>query len=124
MRYPVSCFSVCVAVVESLFKILLDAVGSAVGAFGLFIILLEILFDIASFCRSAPRQSTVVFTFIYRKRSGCPIVHFMSVRPYYFVHPAYFVRPFYFRPSHFVLFPPSNLVRHISHRFYILLIQI
>ena len=46
-RFIFSYFSPCVAVVESLFEILLDAVGSAVEAFD--IILLEILFDIVSF---------------------------------------------------------------------------
>ena len=50
--------------VESLFGIVFDAVGSAVGAFELFII----MFDIVSFCRSAPCQSTV---------ENRPIVHFV-----------------------------------------------
>ena len=79
VRQAVRCFSICVAVVESLFEILFDAVGSAVGAFGLFIILLEILFDVVSFCRSAPSQSTFYF------------VHLISFVYFYFIHLILFV---------------------------------
>ena len=113
--------------VESLFGILFDAVGSAVGALELFIILLEILFDIVSFfglLRVSLQLKTIRPSYFVRPSYFRPS-HF--VRPSYFVH---LISSVLFRPSHFIrlilsvlfrasFFPPSNLVRFISHRFYI-----
>ena len=83
---------------------MLDAVGSAVQAIELFIILLEILFDVVSFCRSAPCQSTV------ENRPICPFY----VRPYYFVGSSILrpiVRFVLFRLT--ILFRPTILFRLI-----------
>ena len=128
-------FSLCGAVVDLLFEILLDAVGSAVEAFVLFIILLKILFDIVSFVGllRVSLQLVSVYKSFFCISYLClrlfienrPTVLFRPiiqiVRLYYFVRPDYYVR---FRPIRLIfvyLIYPSNLVRLISHCFYILI---
>ena len=120
-RCLVSCFSLCVAVVKSLFEILFDTVGSAVEVFELFIILLEILFDIVSFVsllhvslqlktiRSSILHPIVHFTSENRLTILFhPIILFLSVQLIssdHLISSITSVHLNFVRPSYFILFP-------------------